>query len=167
MIRCPSCTCISNGTLTVQTGDRRRSSKEMKPYLLSLFTLVISASFALCQINGIEATPDRDWAAAPQEFLSARWDVEKLTEVKAHWELMREKRMSTALFVVDSGFVVPKLGDIEKPIKCHSVRKSLLNALFGVLHFKERLDLGMTMDDLGIDDITPLVTEEKKATIRP
>lgn len=48
----------------------------------------------------------------------------------------------------------------------HSIRKTLMEALYGIYHEKGVINLDATMTELGIDDIDPLSDKEKTATIR-
>ena len=138
----------------------------MKAFLLICLALLIVPSLVNSEALRTASTPGGAWMMAPEKFLDARWDVEKLEAAKSHWEAMRQKKTSIALFVVDSGYVVLALCPVDKPLKCHSVRKSFLNSLYGVLDSKGSLDLDMTLKSLNINDLTPLNSEEKKATIR-
>lgn len=138
----------------------------MKALDFLTLTALLVPSLLHAQAHPIITTPKGSWTKAPEAFLAARWDEEKLEEVKGQWETMRDKKTSSALFVVDSGFVVLALGVVDEPINCHSVRKSFLNSLYGVLDSKGALNLDATLRSLEIDDLTPLNAEEKSATIR-
>jgi CubicO group peptidase (beta-lactamase class C family) len=74
---------------------------------------------------------------------------------------------SAAVMVVYQGRQLCAWGDIARCYNCHSIRKSLLSALYG-LHFEEeRLSLESTLAELGIDDLSPgLSQQEKQATLR-
>jgi CubicO group peptidase (beta-lactamase class C family) len=70
-----------------------------------------------------------------------------------------------ALMVVHKGKVVLTHGDITRRFMAHSIRKSFMNALYGIYNNKGMLNLDTTLQSIGIDDINPLTTKEKKATI--
>jgi CubicO group peptidase (beta-lactamase class C family) len=76
-----------------------------------------------------------------------------------------EESNAAALMVVVDGKVVTALGDIKRKYKTHSVRKSFLNALYGVYVDKGIIDTNKTLTELGITDVNPLYTNEKKARI--
>jgi CubicO group peptidase (beta-lactamase class C family) len=100
----------------------------------------------------------------------------------AHWENRRPAGWSAArlqaardysttvstaaVMVVQDGFVVNEWGETSAKFRCHSMRKSLLSALYGI-HVKEgRIKLSATLASLGIDDNEPgLSAEEKLATV--
>ncbi|MFC2153008.1 serine hydrolase [Bacteroidota bacterium] len=67
--------------------------------------------------------------------------------------------------VVYKGKVLIAWGDIEANFKCHSMRKAFLSALYGIYVDKGIIDIQKTLDELGIDDLTPLTDIEKKATV--
>jgi CubicO group peptidase (beta-lactamase class C family) len=49
---------------------------------------------------------------------------------------------------------------------CHSVRKSLLSALYGIHVDEGTINLDKTLEELNIDDQFSLTKEEKQAVIR-
>jgi len=73
---------------------------------------------------------------------------------------------SDALMVVDRGIVVLEFGSTEKTGFVQSCRKSFLSALVGIFVHSGTIDLGLTLEEMGIDDLPPSLTqEEKQATI--
>ena len=96
--------------------------------------------------------------ASPEE---AGFSSERLEEAYAS----AEETGSAAIMAIYNGHVVVAWGDIERPFKCHSVRKSILSALYGTHVAAGRIDLNATLADLGIDDVEPLSDEEKTANI--
>lgn len=62
--------------------------------------------------------------------------------------------------------VIFEFGDIHQKHTIHSIRKPMLNALFGIYVDRGIIDLDTTLNELDIDDITPLTEIEKSATIR-
>jgi len=107
-----------------------------------------------------EFWPDEEWQAAdsPEEM---GWSSEKLENAKAY----SEKLGTAALMIVEDGVVVDSWGDITRNYQCHSMRKSLLSALYGIYVNDGKIDLNATLDDLDIDDKTPLTEAEKQATV--
>jgi len=73
---------------------------------------------------------------------------------------------SDAYMVVDRGIAVWEYGETGKNYFVQSCRKSFLSALYGIFVHDWTIDLGLTMGELGIDDLPPSLTEEEKqATI--
>ncbi len=74
---------------------------------------------------------------------------------------------SAAVMAVYRGRVVLAWGDVRRELEVHSVRKSLVSALYGSAVADGRVDLDATLGGLGIDDaVHPLTAEEKRATVR-
>jgi len=71
-----------------------------------------------------------------------------------------------SLFVVHQGRVLLALGDYQRRFQCHSIRKTLMNAVMGICHDEKKIDLNKTLADLKIDDIGGLTETEKQATVK-
>lgn len=91
----------------------------------------------------------------------AGWDEDKLADACR----LADDLGTEALFVIHEGKVVLECGNPDKPFRVRSMRKSLLNALLGRLIDQGRLASEMTLEQLGIDDKTPLTALEKEATL--
>lgn len=91
----------------------------------------------------------------------AGWSSEKLLEAKKYYKTIG----SSAVMVIHEGRVLVSWGEFDRRFMCHSVRKSLLSALYGIFTGKGQIDLKKSLADIGIDDKPPLTEEEKKATI--
>jgi CubicO group peptidase (beta-lactamase class C family) len=69
--------------------------------------------------------------------------------------------------VVQVDRVIAHCGDVGTPVNVHSVRKSLLSALYGIAISEGRISLSSTLAQLSIDDKPPNLTKvEKQATVR-
>jgi len=102
--------------------------------------------------------PGRTW----EMHSRAGWN-EKL--LKAARDYMASQK-TAAVMIVQSGKVVDQWGDVSLKIPPRSVRKSFLNALYGIHVAEGHIDLGKTLAQLGIDDNAPSLTNvEKQATI--
>jgi CubicO group peptidase (beta-lactamase class C family) len=71
----------------------------------------------------------------------------------------------TAVRITTHGQDVVDWGEVARPVPVHSIRKSLISALFGRLHDRGSLNLDTTIGALGIDDNPALTATEKTATI--
>jgi len=98
------------------------------------------------------------WASSPE---SLGWSSDKLAVARAY----SERIGSAAVMIIDNGVVVAGWGDLSYRYPCHSMRKSLMSALYGIYTAEGRIDLSRTLADLGIDDVTPLTDVERTATI--
>ena len=98
------------------------------------------------------------WAETPEEL---GWSSEELASARA----FSEEIGSAVVMIVDDGIVVDAWGDIARNYICHSMRKSLMSALYGIYVAEGKIDISETLQELGIDDYTPLTDEEKQATV--
>jgi CubicO group peptidase (beta-lactamase class C family) len=128
----------------------------------SLLILAVMAVLAGCTwpASRAAAYPGVEWAwASSPESLG--WSSGKLAAARVY----SERIGSAAVMIVDDGVVVDAWGDLARRYKCHSMRKSLISALYGIYAADGRIDLTRTLEDLGIDDLTPLTAVEKTATV--
>ncbi len=104
-----------------------------------------------------------DFASLRYSFpVTQDWSFEKLCRAL----LYAQEIGSTALIVLHDGKLVTEWGKTTLKIKSHSVRKSLLSALYGIAVEKGFIELYATIADLGIDDRPPVLSEEeKRATV--
>ena len=109
--------------------------------------------------------PGDTWPAAPAEFLRRRWNGAKLDTLTRRWVEVERAKISSGMLVIDSGYVVFDGGETKRPIPCHSVRKSFLNALFGILEREAELDLDVTLGGLGMTDGGQLSGRESEANL--
>ena len=104
-------------------------------------------------------------AQAWQQYASAEeagFSAHKLETARRVADSVR----SAAVMAVYRGRVVAAWGDVARELELHSVRKSLVSALFGVGVAEGKINLDATLSDLGIDDRTPLTPQEKQARVR-
>lgn len=77
-----------------------------------------------------------------------------------------EQAGSSALVILNDGKLVYQWGKPDQKLLVHSIRKALLNSLYGIYISDGTIDTTMTLAELEIDDIEPSLTqEEKSATI--
>ena len=108
-----------------------------------------------------EYFPGRQWdkPVSPEQ---SGWSATALTEAGKCAETIG----SAAVFVVHRGRPVWAFGDVAKRYQNHSMRKSLLSALYGSYVREGKIRLTDTMADLNIDDKEPTLTAvEKQATV--
>jgi CubicO group peptidase (beta-lactamase class C family) len=73
---------------------------------------------------------------------------------------------TATVMVVYDGRVLYQWGDVSKKYMVHSMRKSLLSALYGISWGEGKVQLAQTLSELGIDDRGPALTDqEKRATV--
>jgi CubicO group peptidase (beta-lactamase class C family) len=137
---------------------------------IRLFRWLVCVGIALM---GPAALPASEPARADQHYPAAAWERVKDPE-RLGWsvEALRRARDfaatidTAAVMIVWNGRLIDEWGETTTRFNLHSIRKSLLSALYGI-HVREgRIDLGLTIERLGIDDNEPSLTaEEKQATL--
>jgi len=128
---------------------------KLNRFVTSILIVLLLTSWAIAQ------NPQETWEQykTPEE---AGWSSEKLEQAKELYDSLD----AAAFMVVHDGKVLISWGDVKRRFMCHSVRKSLLSALYGT-HVDDRsIDLNKTLAELNIDDKSPLTETEKQATIR-
>lgn len=91
----------------------------------------------------------------------AGWSSEKLAEARA----TSQSAGSAAVMVIYDGAILARWGAVERRFFCHSIRKSLLSALYGPAVASGAIDLNETIGSIGIDDNAGLTPLEKSATV--
>ena len=130
-----------------------------------LWLLILLPSFSLFhsnQLNGekIGNRAKKQWKmyVNPEEAGFAR---EKLNKIKQYYY----KNNLASLFVVYKSKVLIALGDYQRRYLIHSIRKSLINAIFGYYVERNKINIKKDLHSLSINDINPLSNIEKDATI--
>ena len=104
-----------------------------------------------------------DWQrwATPE---AAGFSSEAVAAARQHWQSIPDAPIS-AFMLVYKGRILASFGSESRQFWCHSMRKSFLSALYGAHVEEGRIDLEMTLEELGIDDSTPLTRAEKQARV--
>ncbi len=105
------------------------------------------------------AFPGTEWERVKPE--TEGYSSEKLDVLRA-W---LKTQQTTAMQVSVRGRVIFEYGDLERVSKVASVRKSILAMLYGNYHAAGKVDLGMTVEQLGLTDVQPFLPIEKSATL--
>jgi CubicO group peptidase (beta-lactamase class C family) len=91
------------------------------------------------------------------------WSAEKLALAM----LYAREAGASAVVVLHNGHLVLEWGMTDLRMLSHSVRKSLLSALYGIAVERGLIDLSATLAELGINDRPPCLTaDEKTATVK-
>jgi CubicO group peptidase (beta-lactamase class C family) len=105
--------------------------------------------------------PEKNWEyiTSPEKV---GWSARQLYVAQVCAEVLG----AAAVMVVTGGKVLVEWGDATRRLPCHSMRKSLLSSLFGRAVQEGKMQMTQTLEELGIDDNEPGLTEqEKQATI--
>ena len=105
--------------------------------------------------------PEKSWAkASSPEALG--WSTEKLKLAREYSKSIG----SAAVMIVVDGVVLDEWGETDKKFNVHSIRKSFLSALYGLAVKEGKIKLSSTLEELGIDDNEPSLTQaEKQASV--
>lgn len=134
-------------------------SARVVPFLV-LCAAVITGFFAR-PVAAQEVFPRESWEriSTPE---SAGWSSDKLKAARDYSATIK----TSAVMIVAGGKVVDEWGETATRFNVHSIRKSLLTAMYGIYVADGRIDLTRTMGELGMDDNEPSLTEiEKGATL--
>lgn len=137
------------------TEHYRQAVNRIRMDIFSILVILI-----ICYNNAHCQYPGKEWLQykLPDE---AGWSADSLRNVM---ECCKQWNVG-AMMVIYKGNLLLSYGDISRRFDCHSIRKSLLNSLYGVYTEKGIISLDKTMEDLNIDDRTILTHQEKLATI--
>lgn len=72
---------------------------------------------------------------------------------------------TTAMMLVVGGRVAFEYGDVTRVSKVASIRKSILAMMFGRYVASGQVDLNQTVKEIGLDDVTPFLPREERATL--
>ncbi len=95
---------------------------------------------------------------SPQE---AGFNAKKLDSLSMYLE---EAGSSSMMILVD-GKIAFEWGETDRSHTIHSIRKAMINSLYGIKVNEGVIDTNKTMAELGIDDIFKLTDQEKRARI--
>ena len=114
----------------------------------------------MSNVAAAEATADAFERITPEQ---AGYSAERLSELATFLEASG----SESMLLLHDGKVFFEWGDIRRKRLVHSIRKALLNSLYGVHLGDGCIDLDRTLGEYGIDDIPPgLSAREQSATLR-
>lgn len=120
--------------------------------------LVLASTLFVATLLSAADVPGAKW----EMHSRAGWSEAQLIAVRD----FAATKQTAAVIIVQGGKVVDQWGGVDKKWDVQSIRKSFLNALYGVHVAEGRINLGKTLGDLGIDDNPPALTPvEKQASI--
>ena len=141
----------------------------MPQWLLLLWALLLSAGSAHAFLSqgdyerlteyrsDYDYFPKKHWAKAGRPELLG-WSSKKLAAAKSYADTLA----TAAVVIVDNGVIVDAWGQPAARYKCHSVRKSLLSALYGIRVETGDISLSSSLAELKIDDANPPLTDAEK-----
>jgi CubicO group peptidase (beta-lactamase class C family) len=129
--------------------------------LLASCALAIVSACASPAPRSSTAPDAIDFGVASEDPESLEWSDHRLAELQHDVDALG----LAAVLIVIGDQVVFSHGDVARTYRAHSIRKSLLSALYGIAIGDGRIDPEQTLAELGIDDTTPLTASEQRATV--
>ena len=124
--------------------------KNFPPAKLALISLLILSGFTGC------STPKHTFTyTSPEVKGYSSQQLDTLSSFLA-------SAGSSAMMLMVDGEVIYQWGETNKKHTIHSIRKSIINALYGIQVAKGVIDTSMTLGALGIDDLAPALSEQEK-----
>jgi CubicO group peptidase (beta-lactamase class C family) len=131
----------------------------MRKILLIAAVVAMAATYHSCEGKGAGDTT-QDWPKAePAQY---GFDEGKLKEARRY---IIDSLHTTGFMVVVGGDVICEYGSLTRISYIASCRKSVLAMMYGKYVENGTINLGTTLEELGIDDIGGLLPIEKQATI--
>ena len=129
----------------------------MNPKQLHII-LILLILFLSNNVNS--QNPKENWEKYKQIEQSG-FSKEKLAIAKIYYDSLN----SSAFMIIQNGKIVANWGDINRRFILHSVRKGILNSLYGIYSENGTIDLNKTIGEIGITDKDSLSKLEKSAKI--
>jgi CubicO group peptidase (beta-lactamase class C family) len=129
--------------------------------VLLIAALTLAANPYAAQRDSAATYPGRTWhrSTSPE---SAGWSSAGLRGARDYSKTIK----TAAVVIVSGGRVIDQWGETATRFNVHSIRKSLISALYGIHVQEGEIDLSRTLEQLGIDDNAPSLTAiEKSATL--
>ena len=125
-----------------------------------LGVVYLAVSFVGAGSAAAQTYPGESWskAASPE---AVGWSSDKLKAARAYTDTIS----TAAVMIVHRGTVVDEWGETTRRFNVHSVRKSLISAMYGVYVDDGTIDLESTLEELGIDDRLGLTKAERQARV--
>lgn len=122
--------------------------------------LILSIILILILTKAYGQNPDPQWMRY-EKTEQVGFSSEKLKKVS---ELYKSNG-ADALLIIYKGNILYSEGEIIRRFDCHSIRKSLLNSIYGIYVDKGLIDIKKTLDVLQVNDSIGLTENEKSATV--
>ncbi|TRZ42424.1 serine hydrolase domain-containing protein [Robertkochia solimangrovi] len=133
----------------------------MKPANFLLSLLICQFLLFSCTTEA-QIYPGETWNIN-QNPASDGWSENALTEFR---RFIIDSSNITGLLIIHKGAIVIEYGDIQENSYIASCRKSVLAMLYGPFVENGTIALDKTLGELQINDVSPLLPIEKKATVK-
>jgi CubicO group peptidase (beta-lactamase class C family) len=139
-----------------------RISQRLTCGIVSLMSLSLAAQTTPEKPIVDSIVPGMEWQTVAPELVG--YSSAKFEALRA-WV---KTQQTGSMMVIVRGRVIFSYGDVAHTSKIASVRKSVLDMLYGASVFKEKIkdeDLNKTVKQLGLEDKQPFLPDEEKATL--
>jgi CubicO group peptidase (beta-lactamase class C family) len=139
-----------------------RISHTLIAAIVSLMNLSLTAQTPPAKRVIDNVVPGAEWQTVAPE--SVGYSSARLEALRA-WVKTQD---TGSMMVIVQGRVIFSYGDVSHTSKIASVRKSVLDMLYGASVFKEKIkdeELDKTVKQLGLEDKQPFLPNEEKATL--
>lgn len=126
-------------------------------FFLILLTFAVSQGAAKSRSAARNEYPEKHWTEVKRPE-DRGWSSDGLAKAKAYADSLD----TAAVVIVNGGVIVSQWGAVTTKFNVHSIRKSLLSALYGIAVAKGQIDLNSTLEQLRIDDNAPFLTPQEK-----
>lgn len=134
-------------------------------YDIRYWTLLWVLILHICFLTGTALSQTKDFPGKTWKQYLAPDEAGYSTEKLEHAREIFAKSDAASVMVIHDGRVLVSWGETTRRFRCASMRKSLLNSLYGIYVGTNKIKLSETLEDLGIDDIQGLSNEEKQAKV--
>ncbi len=118
--------------------------------------------FSVLAFQTVAQNPGKQWQSYADPAMVG-FSIDRLNEAKQFYD---DSTAFGAALIVHKGNIVTSWGATTQRFLLASVRKSLLHALLGRTVGEGKLNIESSLAELGIDDITPLTSQEKQAKVK-
>jgi CubicO group peptidase (beta-lactamase class C family) len=141
---------------------RTQLRARLAPAGVLLALIAASSAPGSSKAEPVKVYPGLHWDTA-RNVEQLGWSREKLEGAKAQAAAVG----SAAGMIVTGGQIIKSWGDVTKTFRAHSLRKSFMNALYGIYVAEGKIETSLTLRQLGITEKpTPLTAGEQEATVQ-
>lgn len=127
-------------------------------FVITLSQTIFSQNDTNDQLNRV--FPGEKWLTIKPEKVG--FSSEKLEIAKEKFET--SGGISTV--IISRGYLIADWGETNKNFDCRSIRKSLINSVYGIYSEKGKLNIGMSLADININDKNKLTKNELETEIQ-
>jgi len=129
--------------------------------ILAFIALILFSDATSGYCQAVSKYPGKTWDKVTKPEVLG-YSSEKLAAAKEFSKTLK----TAAVTIIVNGQILDEWGDVDSLFLTHSMRKSVLSAVYGKYVENGMINLEQTIAELNIDDEPPLSEQEKTATVR-